>query len=303
MGSIGSSDSHGSAAEAPVTRRPPVPAFKPLIGNPPIRLVAIDLDGTLLTDAKQVSEQTIRAIRALPARGVKVIIATARPPRSVRQIYQTLGLDTYTINYNGALIWDETRKEAVFHRPLAGSLVREIIDTARAIYADLLVSCEVMDRWYTDRHDPMYTTETGRLFKPDVICSVNEFCEQAITKLMFLGHPELITALEPLFAAPFGERITVVRADADLLQIMDRRVSKAVALQRIAEHYGVPLAQVMAIGDAPNDVGMLQSAGVAIAMGNGHERLKQIAHWVAPSNNEHGVHAALERYGLCGAGE
>src|SRR5207253_3740632 len=67
---------------------------------------------------------------------------------------------------------------------------------ARAVYADLLVSCEVMDRWYTDRHDPQYTTETGRLFRPDVIIPVADFCDRPITKLMFLGHPEVITRSE-----------------------------------------------------------------------------------------------------------
>lgn len=267
--------------------------------NPPIRLIAIDLDGTLLNDSKHVSDQTIKAISCLPSRGVKVVIATARPPRSVRHIYKQLHLDSFQINYNGALIWDEPRREAVFHRPITGSLVREIISHARSLYADLLVSCEVMDRWYTDRHDPQYTTETGRLFKPDVICSADEFCRQPITKLMFLGHPELITAVEPIISGHFGDRVTTVRADADLIQVMDNRVSKAVAVMKIAEYHGIPMEQVMAIGDAPNDVGMLQVAGVAVAMDNAHERVKQVAHWIAPSNNDHGVHAALVRYGVC----
>ena len=262
-------------------------------------MVAIDLDGTLLNDAKQIMPRTAQAVSELPGRGVKVVIATARPPRSVRHLYQQLKLNSYQVNYNGALIWDEPKREAVFHRPIAGPLVREMIVHARSLYADLLVSCEVMDRWYTDRHDPQYTTETGRLFKPDVICPVDEFCTQAITKLMFLGHPELITALEPLVSEAFGGRVTTVRADADLIQVMDIRVSKAVAIHKIAEHYGIPMEHVMAIGDAPNDVGMLQSAGIAVAMDNAHERVKQVAHWIAPSNNEDGVYAALLRYGLC----
>jgi Cof subfamily protein (haloacid dehalogenase superfamily) len=262
-------------------------------------MVAIDLDGTLLNNSKQVSGQTVDAISCLTSRGVKVIIATARPPRSVRQIYQQLKLDCFQINYNGALIWDEPKQEAVFHRPIAGALVREMIAHARALYADLLVSCEVMDRWYTDRHDPQYTTETGRLFKPDVICPVDEFCQQPITKLMFLGHPELITALEPRINEIYGDRVTTIRADDDLIQVMDNRVSKAVAVVKIAEFYGIPMQEVMAVGDAPNDVGMLQVAGVAVAMDNAHERVKQVAHWVAPSNNDHGVHAALVKYGLC----
>ena len=269
--------------------------------TPAIRLVAIDLDGTLLDDHKKISEPTVRALACLPRNEVKVVLATARPPRSVRHLYEQLGLDSFTINYNGALIWDEPNRLPVFHRPMAGDLVHEIVNAARSLYADLLVSCEIMDRWFTDQDDHTYTTETGRLFRPDLICPVAEICRQPVTKLMFLGHPELISAVEPLIAKLFADRVTTIRADADLIQVMDNRVSKATALCKIADFYGVPMEQVMAIGDAPNDVAMLQTAGVAIAVDNAHERVKQVAHWVAPSNNDHGVHAALVRYGVCPA--
>src|SRR5439155_21431295 len=109
-----------------------------------------------------------------------------------------------------------------------------------------------------------------------------------VTKLMLLGDPRIISRLEPLLAQDFLAHVTVLRTDDELLQIMDNRVSKAVALLKTAEHYGIAREQIMAIGDAPNDVGMLQVAGVAIAMDNAHELVKQVAHWVAPSNNDHG---------------
>jgi Cof subfamily protein (haloacid dehalogenase superfamily) len=264
----------------------------------PIRLVAIDLDGTLLDDSKRISEPTVQALADLAPAGIKVVIATARPPRSVRHIYSRLGLDTYQINYNGALIWDECRQHTLFHQPMPGELVRRLIVEVRAAHPDLLVTCEVMDRWYTDRSDQTYTTQTGRLFKPDIVAPIEEFCTQPITKLMFLGPPQLIDATEPLLDGAWREHVSVVRGDRDLIQIMDRRVSKAVALQKVAAAYAIPMRQVMAIGDAPNDVAMLQSAGIAIAMDNAHARCKEVAHWVAPSNNDHGVRAALLRYGL-----
>jgi hypothetical protein len=162
---------------------------------------------------------------------------------------------------------------------MPGELVRRLIVEVRAAHPDLLVTCEVMDRWYTDRSDQTYTTQTGRLFKPDIVAPIEEFCTQPITKLMFLGPPQLIDATEPLLDGAC-------------------RVSKAVALQKVAAAYAIPMRQVMAIGDAPNDVAMLQSAGIAIAMDNAHARCKEVAHWVAPSNNDHGVRAALLRYGL-----
>jgi len=265
----------------------------------PVRLVAIDLDGTLLNDSKKVSDQTVKALCDLPERGVKVIIASARPPRSVRAVYQTLKLDTWQINYNGALIWDEPNNQAIFHRPLRASLVREMVELARDMFDETIVSCEVLDKWYTDREDQSHTTETGRLFKPDLIAPLEQICGQPITKLMLLGEPRIILRLEALLVDSFIDRVTIVKTDDDLLQIMDPRVSKAVALKKVATHYGIPMSQVMAIGDAPNDVGMLQLAGVAVAMDNAHGVVKEVADWVAPSNNDHGVHAALVKYGLC----
>src|SRR5690606_25737312 len=114
----------------------------------------IDLDGTLLNDSKQVSRKTAAALCCLPQRDCRVVIASARPPRSVRAVYEALGLDTWQINYNGAMIWDAPRKQAVYHRPMPPKVVMQIIDTARDMFEETLVSCEILDRWYTDRHDP-----------------------------------------------------------------------------------------------------------------------------------------------------
>ncbi|MGD0541306.1 MAG: HAD-IIB family hydrolase, partial [Tepidisphaeraceae bacterium] len=105
-----------------------------------IRLVAVDLDGTLLNDSKQVSDQTLQALGSAIDRGIRVVIASARPPRSVRPIYNTLKLDTWQINYNGALIWDEPNKHVIFHCPMPCERVRQLIDRARSRFASVLVS-------------------------------------------------------------------------------------------------------------------------------------------------------------------
>ena len=137
------------------------------------------------------------------------------------------------------------------------------------------------------------------MFPPDVICPVDELCRGGVTKLMLLGEPRIILRLEDTLASAFEGKVTILKTDKDLLQIMHPQVSKSVALTKVAKFYGVPMEEVMAIGDAPNDVGMVQSAGVSVAMDNAHPLVKDAADWIAPSNNDHGVHAALARYGLC----
>jgi hypothetical protein len=272
--------------------------FNAATANPDIRLVAIDLDGTLLDDRKQVSHKAGAALMKLNSRGVKVVIASARPPRSVRHIYAALQLDTLQINYNGALIWDPPAKKAAFHRPLAGRVVRQVIEHARRLHPDVLVSCELLDKWYTDRPDQTYTTETGRMFKPDFVVPLKDFLHVSMTKILLLGEAKMMADIHTSLDMTFEEEINLVRAEPELIQIMDKRVDKAAALEFVANHYGVPMANVLAIGDAANDVGMLRAAGIAVAMDNAHSSIKKIADWIAPSNNDHGVHAALVKYGL-----
>ena len=265
----------------------------------PIRLVAVDLDGTLLDARKQVSPQTLSGLKDAMASGVRVVIASARPPRSVRAIYANLGLTTLQINYNGALIWDESQRRAVYHRPLKGELVRDVVELARDYHEEVIVHLEVLDRWCTDRTGDAYATETGKMFLPDTVGALEMFYGEPVTKLMFLGDPRMISKLEALLVERFVDQVVILRTDPELLQLMHPRAGKAAALQKVAKFYQVPLEQVMAIGDAPNDVGMLQVAGVGVAMDNAVSVAKDAADWIAPSNNDHGVHAALLRYGLC----
>jgi len=279
-----------SLGDGSPSRRPP---RRP---DGPVGLVALDLDGTLLDDRKRIDPQTAAAIGSLAADGVKVVIASARPPRSVRAFHAQLGLDTLAINYNGALIWDMRRRAAAFHRPVAAELARDIVHRARDFFEDVLVSCEVMDRWYTDRFDPTYTTETGRLFRPDVIARLDDFLVRPMTKLLLLGDPRMILKLEAELTATFGHLVSVYRTDPELLQIMDGGAGKGDALRRVAAHYQIPIGRTLAIGDAVNDLDMLDAAGVGVAMGNASMAVKAAADWVAPSNNDRGVLEAIRRY-------
>jgi len=262
-----------------------------------IQLVAVDLDGTLLDSNKQVSDATAAALACLPAQSVRLVIASARPPRSVRPIYSALKLNTWQINYNGALIWDEPSQTVLYHAPMKPELVLSVIERARDMFEEVAVSCEILDRWYTDAVQQMYMTETGRLFRPDVVAPIEEFCREPVTKLMLMGEPPMISRLEQLLLQEYPNANIV--CEPELLQVMSPKADKALALRRVAAHYGVAMENVMAIGDAANDIAMLKSVGVGIAMDNAHPLVKRAAKWVAPSNNDHGVLAALRKYGLC----
>lgn len=274
-------------------------AFKSVdvrLAGPAIDLVAIDLDGTLLRTDKRLSKKAVNLIQTAGDKGVKVVLASARPPRSVKEIYRHLGLNTLQINYNGALIFDPPRNRNHHHSPLPAALAGRIVRLARKVDPKVAVSLEILDKWYTDFVDPALVVESSRFRQPDFIGPLESFLHVPVTKLMLLAPPHRLGRIHEKVAARFGKKIAMLMADPHLIQIVNLGVDKATALAQVALEYDVAADRVMAIGDAPNDVGMLRWAGLGVAMGNAWPGARQAADVVVPSNDEDGVSYALEKY-------
>ena len=261
-----------------------------------IHMVAIDLDGTLLNSDKEITQTTATILRAAREQaGVKIVLATARPPRSVMPFYDLLDLDTPMINYNGALVIDPTCQHVLMHRPIPAKVCRGIIRLARRTYGEVLVSAEVMDHWFTDRFDPAYNTETGQLFSPDTVAPVESWTDQSMTKLLFLGVPARLPEVAEAIHREFPHQVTIVQMEDYMLQVMHATVSKAQALRVVAAEMHVRRNQVMAIGDNANDVGMLQWAGVAVAMANAAPQALAVADHVADHHDADGAAHAIRQ--------
>ena len=261
-----------------------------------IHLLAIDLDGTLLSSQKVISDATESAIRDARERaGVHVVLASARPPRTVMPFYRLLELDAPMINYNGALVYDPPSDRILMHRPLPLKTSLRIVTMARQMFPDVLVSAEILDRWYTDRLDEQYLTETARLVRPDAVAPLSQWLTRAVTKLMLMGPPEMLTALVNAISKEYLHQVSMVQTEIDLLQIMHATVSKAQALRVIAGEMGVTREQVMAIGDNANDVGMLNWAGFSVAVANAVPDAMAVADLVTDSNDQDGVANAIKQ--------
>lgn len=265
--------------------------------SPQIRLIALDVDGTLLLPDKTISPRVIRTVQAAKEHAI-VLLASARPPRSLRAFQEVLGLTAPQVNYNGALVWDPSQNKALAHSPMAGPLVGELITLARSHVPAALVSVEFMDRWLTDRVDPRFLTETARIFPPDFVGPLEAFIDNGATKLMLQAEAAQITLLRQALEVRFSDRVTLIRTDDDLLQLMDRNTSKWRTLRWLAGTLGVSPGEILAIGDNENDVEMIREAGVGVAMGNGTLDAISVADWIAPSNVDDGVAAAIERFVL-----
>jgi hypothetical protein len=262
------------------------------------RMVAIDLDGTLLRSDKMITGATADTIAECTRRGVHVVLASARPPRSVREIHEKLGLQTLSIHYNGALIHHMPTRKHLHHQPMCNKLAAKMVKFARKVDDACLISVEILDKWYTDRYDANLIPETGRSFKPDFIGPIEAFLTVPITKLMILAPAHRLVILREKLHDKFGRTCMMAASDDFLLQISHHEVDKGRAIARVASHYGIEQSQVMAIGDAPNDAAMLKWAGLGVAVANAWPEAKKCADVIAPSNDEEGVAVALRKYVL-----
>ena len=260
-----------------------------------IRLVAIDLDGTALRPDRTISPAVRDAVRRAARRAI-ILIATARPPRSARAFARELGVAGPQVVYNGAATWDFDRSIATAHVPLASGSIRRIVAAARSMLPHCAVNVETLDRWFTDRVDARYVTETGRLFQPDRIAPLATFVDADATKLMIHAEPDEIDRLRAALTASLGERVLLLRTDPDLLQAVDPRAGKWAAIRAIAASHRIDAAEVLTIGDNENDVEMLRAAGVGVAVENGTPAARGAADWIAPSNRDDGVAVALDRF-------
>jgi hypothetical protein len=259
-----------------------------------IKLLAIDLDGTLLNSRKQITSAAVECITHVREKlNVEVVLSTARPPRSTLPFYRQLELDGPMINYNGALVWEPPTGRVLMHRPIPVNITRGIIRWARQRFEEIRVSAEVMDKWFTDYYDRTYQTETAKAYQPDVVAPIDEWLHEPITKLLLLGKPEWLLLVDEAIRQDLHREVTTVQTEDFLLQVMHASVSKAEALRAVAAERKVRREEVMAIGDNANDAGMIHWAGIGVAMANGHISSLQVADHVADHHDAEGVSGVI----------
>lgn len=259
-------------------------------------MILLDLDGTTLRPDATLSERTRQVIAQVSAMGVVVVLASARPPRSMRPYYRELELSSPLIAYNGALVVDGAG-ETIFRQNLDPKVAREVVALLRERQPTANISLECDDFWHIDRVDEDLREALVR-FRIDAphsegrVESVLLGEDSGITKVLFpCGDAVLTLAAE--FQEAFGQRASFIPT-GDLVEIVAEGVSKGAAAARLCDHLNIPPEAVVAIGNDYNDVPMLEFAGLAIAVDNAPAGVKKVAHQIVPPNWEDGVAIALE---------
>jgi Cof subfamily protein (haloacid dehalogenase superfamily) len=257
-----------------------------------VRLVACDLDGTLLLPDATVSARSLAAIGRLRRAGIVFLLVTGRPPRSVREIAARAGLGGLAVCANGALVYDLDAGQVLASTPLASGVGRRLVRELRRALPGVVFAAED-ERGF--RRESAWVGHgldaVDEVVHPDPVDLVAE----PVAKLL-LRHPELAQAeLVARVRELASDRAVVTYSGAHLVEISAAGVTKAYALDWVCRRLGIPAAAVMAFGDMPNDLPMLAWAGRAVAVANARPEVRRAADEVTASNLDDGVALVLER--------
>jgi Cof subfamily protein (haloacid dehalogenase superfamily) len=261
-----------------------------------IKLIAIDLDGTLVHDGCGIPERNVRALRMVQDQGVTVAIATGRMHTSARTFVSRLGIagDTPIISYNGAMIRLPEAATPMLHVPVPAALAAEIVQLSvdERLHLNYYLD-DIMYSTHIDRWSRLYYRRTGDFAEP--VGDLRQFAGTKPTKLLIESTPAETDRLLPLLQERFAQRVYVTRSMPEYIEFLNPEASKGHAVEWLAGHLGLAREQVMAIGDNLNDEPMIRWAGVGVAMPKAHALTREAAQFV-PEHEEEGVAEALERY-------
>ena len=263
------------------------------------KLVAIDIDGTLINDQRELTQEVYNEIQRVRDRGVKVVLCTGRPINGALPFAKKLNMtdkEDYIITFNGALVQNISTKEPIAQIPLS---YNDLIDLYH-LSLQLETPMHFFDKEavYTPNRDISHYTlyEAYANEIPLRYRTVEEIPKGFTTpKVMFIDDPEKLDITISKIPEPFRERYAMVKSAPFFYEILHPEVSKGNAVKQLAERLSIKREEVICIGDGGNDLSMIEYAGCGVAMANAVPEVKAIAQFQTKSNNEHGVAYALQQ--------
>ncbi|WP_392553273.1 sugar-phosphatase [Orbus wheelerorum] len=265
-----------------------------------IKLIAIDLDGTLLNSHHQVSNRIKTAIANATHKGVHIVLASGRPYTGIKQYLAELGLNSrehFCISNNGSLIHQADTGEHLNEFLLDFESYQELEQLSHQI--DVSIHALGDDKMFTsNRHIGQYTVHDAYLTQtPLFYCPADEMDpSSSFSKVMFSAQPELLTLAESKIPSHFYQKYTLVRSTPFFLECLNLGANKGIAMQVVADKLKINHDEMMCIGDQNNDLPMFDYAKYKIAMGNASDAIKDKATFVTTSNDEDGVAVAIEKF-------
>ena len=260
-----------------------------------IALVVSDIDGTLVTSQKRVTERTRTAVAALHAQNIRFTIVSSRPPFGLRMLIDTLGITTPVAAFNGGAIASPAL-EILELRSIAGDVAREIVAflDAQRVGVWVFTGEEWLTRDLGGAHVSHETITVQQ--RPHAVENFDAVIDQAGKIVGVSDDFARLEAIEGEARTRFAARATAVRSQRYYLDFVAPGVDKGSAVCELAKTIGVPLSDIVTLGDMENDVPMFRQAGFSIAMGNANDAVKAEARETTLTNDEDGFAAAVERF-------
>jgi hypothetical protein len=266
--------------------------------NIPYKLIAVDLDGTLVRNNQSISQRTVNTLIRVQEMGVKVAVASGRPTFGTVHVADALQLKKYSgyvMSYNGGEIYEWGTKTRMHAQTLDKEVIPYLYTCAREhgmpimTYIGKEVVSEVEDNEYIQ-----YSVMRNRMKLKKVDDFVKAVEGAGIVKCIIVGDPTQLPALEAEMQVILKGKAGVFRSEPFFLEIVPTGIDKAKGLAILLDQIGIQRSELIAFGDGYNDTPMLQFAGMGVAMGNAAEEIKKAADMVTESNNDDGVAIALE---------
>lgn len=259
------------------------------------RLIATDMDGTLLTPDDKITDRTAAAIQQAVEKGAVFTLCTGRPLQGVKKYIEQLDLDCPVITYNGAVIAHSRTGEILFSQNMDREEVRRVYNRAKSrgtmfvLWSqNKLYASEISEK--TEFYEGITSTKAQLLTDFDAVAA------QGITKFLWYDHPDILEKWIDELKQDGYEKTTFTKSRAYFLEFFSNRVSKAVAMEKLGEYYGIDKSEMIAVGDQTNDLSMIEFAGLGVAMGNAVDSVKAAADYITDTNSNDGVAQVIEKF-------
>lgn len=262
-----------------------------------IKAIAVDLDGTLLSSDKAISDMNKEVLKYLEKKGVKIFIVTGRTYVSAKPFVTELGIDSYIISYNGAKVVDYKKDRVIFELPLEEEFSKKIIELGKKkgfhinLYQD--------NKWYVENLESLetqhYAKHTGLT---PIKKSFDTFEDYNMIKITIqdMNNSKEFNEFCNELKRVFGNNVYTAKSQKFLFEILNKNVNKGLILEKVLKSYGILLEECVAFGDANNDLEMLTAVGYGVAMGNSDLELKSKVKYVTDTNDNNGVAKFLKKY-------
>lgn len=265
------------------------------------KLIALDMDGTLLTTDKKVSEKNQSAIKAAEAKGVKIVLASGRPLNGITRYLEELDLlkdEDYVLSFNGGLVQNTKTQEIISKVSLKGEDLKYIYEISKKLNINIhafsakegLIAPKISQ--YTEHEAEINGIEINiRDFD-----KVDD--EDDIIKVMMIDPQEILDPAIEKLPDEVYEKYNVFKSSPFFLEFTHKEVDKGLGLKKLGEYLGIKREEIIACGDAGNDLSMVKYAGLGVAMGNATPEVKEAANFITASNDEDGIANVIEKYVL-----